>query len=559
MDALTIPRTHVIEVSYVLRVSLITGSLSHNVSVDLPFTIINAFSTDGLPVPPPAGLLTGSLKLPKDVPVSFLFETSHAANTEKNDLQSWVFPRGSPPEVSTLPRDYILDWTQRTSTNASDDTGVGPTKLDITKEASLFQDESRAFPELFDTSTSSGSVTHLITQLESDIERDGNIIEPNHAHRSIPSVDYMHQRTPELSSSSKPAPSRHRVTFLTPTQSSVSKAGRDHQGSINGPGRVQFHATTDPMCSRASMRKISSRSGEILVKANAQIPQNKDIWSSDDADAILESIRMDNYGFNSYEPDSPNYGQEVIIGRRLTGFHTASTLSSEPWSTSAASTRDYQSVASADHPSFETPGKTERLVPLPRPATISLGPGLQYHHAQDPELLSEDTPRAGVVPRFQPEIISGSVQVSASRAALIPTISSPMLAKSQSAHVAGSPVNQYRRLLPQQTITAFRPGDTARSVSHLSPEEKRTMNVGRAPWKTKWDQSATLIPYHSAEAGSNSRPSDSRIKHVHLRSRSTPQPQDEPNHNAPASQGTVRSRIAALEERSRSRPFSAHS
>ncbi|KAF8602289.1 E set domain-containing protein, partial [Ceratobasidium sp. AG-I] len=53
-DALTILRTHVIEVTYVLRVSLVTGSLSSNVSVDLPFNIVNAISTDGLPVPPPS-------------------------------------------------------------------------------------------------------------------------------------------------------------------------------------------------------------------------------------------------------------------------------------------------------------------------------------------------------------------------------------------------------------------------------------------------------------------------------------------------------------------------
>ncbi|KAG9077272.1 hypothetical protein FS749_010855, partial [Ceratobasidium sp. UAMH 11750] len=72
-DALTVHRTHIIEISYTLRVTLVTGSLSSNVSVDLPFRIVNAISTDGLPVPPPPGLLIGGLKLPKEVPVSFTF------------------------------------------------------------------------------------------------------------------------------------------------------------------------------------------------------------------------------------------------------------------------------------------------------------------------------------------------------------------------------------------------------------------------------------------------------------------------------------------------------
>ncbi|CAE6367992.1 unnamed protein product [Rhizoctonia solani] len=208
IDALTVYRTHVIEISYVLRVSLVTGSLSSNVSVDLPFVVINALSTDGIPTPPPLGLLTGSLKLPKDVPILFSFKPPRAKDNANLDLRTWSFPHASPRDVIPMLRDDILDWTKQTPAHAP----------------------LRASPRIGDASTPLESVSNLITQFESDLDDFGHMASADQERRSVRFACQTYDRSPPGSGTLKaPSSAKHRVTFATPTQSNTSGVNLDFQ------------------------------------------------------------------------------------------------------------------------------------------------------------------------------------------------------------------------------------------------------------------------------------------------------------------------------------------
>ncbi|CAE7132376.1 unnamed protein product [Rhizoctonia solani] len=557
LDALTVPRTHIIEISYVLRVSLVTGSLSPNVFVDLPFVIINALSTDGIPVPPPPGLLTGSLKLPKDTPVLFSFKPLGAKDSKNLDLRTWSFPRASPQETNLLPRDYILDWTKQTSAHAD----PSPIRSDFTQGSDSLPVRSLESPRLGDTSTTLESVSNFIAQLESDLDSVGHAAS-DQERRSVRFAHQNDKRGPGVSSILKTSSSaKHRVTFVTPTQSTSFNA----HSATQVPGDNTWPHSSDiggdsGLHQQPPVKKLRLRDdGAVLVNPE------KDIWSSDDADAILNSIHLDSRGFSAYGPDNLDHAQEIIVKRPLPGASTASTSSSEPWSSEGTST-DYRSSMDQRSSGFEGPSPDDQRPPtLVRRREISSAPGSQYGHGQRSEsFLTEDTPRAGAIRRFQPEIVAGTVQTPASRGTLVSVISSPMLAKSQSAHVVGSPVNQYRRFVPQSF--GMSPGEGSSTATHdgpqLSVKEKRKLNAGRTPWKTQWDLSAISIPSESTQASLQSprqMDDDIRASRIHLRTRSTPQPREEQNLDVAPSQNTVRSRIAALEERSRGRPFSSYS
>lgn len=60
LDALTIPRSRLLEINYVLRVTANTGSLSSDVFVELPVTVINFFSLFPPPVPSSTHLAAAS-------------------------------------------------------------------------------------------------------------------------------------------------------------------------------------------------------------------------------------------------------------------------------------------------------------------------------------------------------------------------------------------------------------------------------------------------------------------------------------------------------------------
>ncbi|CUA67374.1 Putative cyclic nucleotide-gated ion channel 19 [Rhizoctonia solani] len=557
IDALTVSRTHVIEISYVLRVSLVTGSLSPNVFVDLPFVVINALSTDGLPVPPPPGLLTGSLKLPKDTPVLFSFKPPRTQDNKNLDLRTWSFPRTSPQETSLLPRDYILDWTKQTA-----HADPSPIKSDFTQGSDSLPVRSRGSPRLDDTSTTLESVSNFITQLESDLDSVGHAVGADKERRSVRFAHQSNERGSEVSGILKaPSSAKHqrlRGLILGATQSrtfdsySASREPTDttlaHHSDIGADSALQ---------KLPPVKKLRPRDNDpVLV-----IPDN-DIWSSDDADAILGSINLDNQVFSAYDRSDFDHTQEIIVDRPPPGVNTASTLSSEPWSSEATST-GYQSSTDQRSSRFAAPSPNDGRPPsLLRRQEISSAPASRYSYGQRSEpFFAEDTPRAGSIRKFQPEIVTGTAQMSASRATLVPAISSPMLAKSQSAYVIGSPVNQYRRFVPQSFGVPLR--EEGPTTTHGSPQmtvkEKRKLNAGRTPWKTQWDQGATSVSRESTGTGSQSSiENDIRTSRIHLRTRSTPQPREEQNRDATLSQSTVRSRIAALEERSRGRPYSSY-
>ncbi|KAJ1302584.1 hypothetical protein OPQ81_002901 [Rhizoctonia solani] len=523
IDALTIPRTHVVEISYVLRVSLVTGSLSPNVFVDLPFVIINAISTDGLPVPPPPGLLIGSLKLPKDTPVLFSFKAPRARDNKSIDLRTWSFPRSSPKETSLLPRDYILDWTRQTSAHAlsNHEAEPNPSRSDFTQGPNSLATQSQASPRLYDTSTTLESVTNFITQLESDLDGVGHIVGADQEHRS---VRFAHQSSEQSSGIF-----RHSQGALL-DQTSISREliedTATHHSDVGGHTGLE---------QQTLVKKFKFRDdGPVLVNPD------KDIWSSDDADAILSSIHPDSRGFSNYGSNDLDHSQEVVVKRSFPGACTTSASSSEPWS-SEASTTDYQSSADQRSPYMKY---------LQR-----LGLNTAKDKASIPSIRG-DTPRAGSIRRFQPEIVASAVQRLASRATIVPGITSPILAKSQSAHVVGSPINQYRRFVAQSFVIPSRDGDSAATQdrSQMFSKERRKLNAGHTPWRSQWNQNVT-----STRLPSSYVDSDTQTSRIHLRTHSTPQPRDEQNVHTVPSQSTVRSRIAALEERSRGRPFSSYS
>ncbi|KAH7338769.1 hypothetical protein B0J17DRAFT_613988 [Rhizoctonia solani] len=559
IDALTVPRTHVIEISYVLRVSLVTGSLSPNVFVDLPFVVINALSTDGLPVPPPPGLLTGSLKLPKDTPVLFSFKASRSKDNKNLDLRTWSFPRASPQETSLLPRDYILDWTKRTSAHAACEADPSPVRSDFTHRSSSLPVQSQPSPRSHGASTTLDSVSNFITQLESDLDNVGTAASADQERRS---VRFAHQSIERGSGDPSilraPSSVKHRVTFVTPTQPHVF----DSDPASQEPAEVALLHYSDVGVDSGLQQQPLAKEFKSRDDKPALINPDKDIWSSDDADAILSSIHLDSQGFNTYVHSGLDYSQEVVVGRPFPGLYTASTSSSDPWS-SEATTTDYQSSSDQRSSRLEASNPEDSRPPtLYRRQEISSAPGSQYGHGRYPEsFIAEDTPRAGSIRRFQPAITTGTVKTPASRATLVPATSSPMLAKSQSAHVVGSPVNQYRRFVPQLFAMPSREGDP--TVVQYSPQMtskgKRKLNAGRTPWRPRWDKSVITIPGDPASPGPRYVDSDTRSSRVHLRTRSTPQPREEQDMDIASSQSTVRSRIAALEERSRGRPHSSYS
>ncbi|CAE6507509.1 unnamed protein product [Rhizoctonia solani] len=561
IDALTVPRTHVIEISYVLRVSLVTGSLSPNVFVDLPFVVINALSTDGLPVPPPPGLLAGSLKLPKDTPVLFSFKAPRSKDNENLDLRTWSFPRASPQETSLLPRDYILDWTKQTPAHATCDVDPSPIRTDFTHRSSSVPVQSQASPRLHDASTTLESVSNFITQLESDLDSIGHGPGADQERRSVRFAHQSIERGSEVSSILKaPSSVKHRVTFVTPNQSNAFDSGPTSQEPVDNASLHYSDVGADPgLQQHPPTKKFKLQDNEPVLVNPAT-----DIWSSDDADAILSSIHLDSQSFSTYVPNGLDCSQEVVVGRSFPRLYTASTSSSEPWS-SEATTTDYQS-STDQRSSLEasSPGDG-RLPTLYRRQEISSAPGSQYGYGRYSEsFIAEDTPRARSIRRFQPAVITGTVKTSASRATLVPAITSPMLAKSQSAHVVGSPVNHYRRFVPQSFTMSPREGDptAVRDSPQVPFKENRKLNAGRTPWRSRWGDNAIAIPCDPASPGAQgSRYADSDIRssHIHLRTRSTPQPREEQNLDTTSSKSTVRSRIAALEERSRERPHSSYS
>ncbi|KAF8684510.1 Arrestin (or S-antigen), C-terminal domain [Rhizoctonia solani] len=555
IDALTVPRTHIIEISYVLRVSLITGSLSSNVSVDLPLVIINALSTDGIPTPPPPGLLTGSLKLPKDAPVLFSFKTPRTKDNANIDLRTWSYPHASPRETSPFPRDYILDWTKRTSAHPPCETDPSPIRSDYTHGSISLPVSARASPRIGDTSTTSESVSNLITQLESDLDSIGQTVSADQERRSVRFAHQNDKRDPSASDTLKARSStKHRVTFMMPIQLDAD------MGSVFPPS-----SEYSPQVSSGTGHYTGLRQQPLVKKLNPQdrepisVNPDKDIWTSDDADAILNSIRPDTQTFCTSSLSSLSHTQEIVADRPSSGLYTASTSTStsEPWSSSGTTT-DCHSGTDHYYSRFDAPGPGFRNPPARYDLQdISSAPGSQSSDRQRAEsLLTEDTPRAGSVRRFQPELIAGAIQMSASRATLVSAASSPMLAKSQSAYVIGSPVNQYRRFVPQNFAVPPREGTsvTPPGKTQLSSKEKRKLNAEHTPWKTHWDKSVASIR-HSPRQLDN----DLRTSRIHLRAHSTPQPRENQDMGIAPSQSTVRSRIAALEERSRGRPSSSYS
>ncbi|CAE6458572.1 unnamed protein product [Rhizoctonia solani] len=563
IDALTVPRTHVIEISYVLRVSLVTGSLSSNTSVDLPLVIINALSTDGIPIPPPPGLLTGSLKLPRDAPISFSFKAPRAKDNANLDLRTWSFPHASPRETTQLPRDYILNWTKQTSAHPFCEIDSSPIRSDFTHGSISLPVSAQVSPQIRDTSTTLQSVSNFITQLESDLDGVGHVASADQERRSVRFAHQSHDRGPSISGTLKaPSSAKHRVTFVTPTQSDTPDVDSDSQPPTED--LLPLPSDVGPnlgLRQQPPVKKPKLQEDQVIF-----VNPDKDIWTSDDADAILNSIRLDSQTFGAYDLNGRSHTQEVVVDRPSSGLHTASTSTSEPWSSSGGTTTDYQSSGDPYYSRSDAPGPGGRHPSARyRQPNISSAPASQYGERHCVESsLTEDTPRAGSVKRFQPEFVTSDIQMSASRATLVPAISGPMLAKSQSAYVVGSPVNQYRRFVAQNfAISSHEGGSTVPPGDpQLSSKEKRKLNAGRTPWKTQWDRTDTSIRKQSTDLGlrsSRQLDNDLQSSHIDLRTRSTPEPREDQDMDISSSQSTVRSRIAALEERSRGRPFSSYS
>ncbi|KAG8702841.1 hypothetical protein FRC08_003216 [Ceratobasidium sp. 394] len=154
---------------------------------------------------------------------------------------------------------------------------------------------------------------------------------------------------------------------------------------------------------------------------------------------------------------------------------------------------------------------------------------------------------------------------------MVPTISSPMLAKSQSAHVVGSPVNQYRRFSPQLVASAQLGDDYSKATTdaHVVSAQARAMD-GQSTIQAVTGERNAIVASDSVGHSARLPASSSTLvvtpdTKAHLRSRSGPEPSGERASNTSAvisdniTKSTVRSRVAALEERSRSRPVSQYS
>lgn len=556
-----------------LRVSLVTGSLSSNVSVDLPFNIINAISTDGLPIPPPPGLLVGGLKLPKDVPVSFSFQDHLGRDQNSIDLPSWTYPHSTQSQNVTLPLEVIVDWTKKTSASTSDEEEPSRTAQDFTN-ARLSMTARPRTSRLSDTShrlsnppsVTTESMTRLFSELESDL---GTSVAGE--CRSVRFAHDGRQRSSTCSGILKHSSLvKQRVAFLTPEHDNSPTMSMVPSVSHEDPGLHTLGSELGSNCSKQSTLRrfvpgvhdpIRTQSGDIIPR----VRQHEDAWTSDDADEILKSISMDGESFNSYDASRLSQGQELVVKERIVGPTTGTLLFPEPWPESATSSSTHPSSGSYQS-SFEIPREhAGGLTNDPRsPDAISEVDSQTYFASRPSSLLKDDTPRARSVPRFHPEIVTAPIQPSHSRATMVPSVSSPMLAKSQSAHVVGSPVNLYRRFSPSQHMQVNALEDKLQRLSsQLSPEETRTMGAGRTPWKPTWEHSllATASSLHDV---SPSGPKPNTVRNAHLRSQSGPNSR-ESNYSSGGSgsehvsRSTVRSRIAALEERSRSRPVSEYS
>ncbi|QRV94961.1 arrestin [Ceratobasidium sp. AG-Ba] len=549
-DALTVPRTHIIGISYVLRVTLVTGSLSSNVSVDLPISIINAISTDGLPVPPPPGLLVGGLKLPKDVPVSFTFNTSNKYPQISLDTRNWNSSNEVPVKPGGLQSQEVLGWTKRTSDGATtpDQLNSRGTHMDliVRRRASQTCRDGKTLPELADTMTPGDSMSRLMSELEYDLNT------PRQEFDHYSSQVYSTAGSRTLKSQSM----KHRVKFLTP-RTSDSRATEERTALDNDTQTAPNNYNIAGLSKVPSSRRFALREDiNISAKSNRYARRTMDVWDDDDADEVLRSIPMGTGGFDS------TAGQDIMTSTSISGPITGSSMSSDPWSASGSSYS--QPSASYQSSTFET--SPEERPEFLYSRSYSMHPGLKVRTDLD-SISMDDTPRAGSVARFQPEIVDGGVQTSSSRATVVPMISSPMLARSLSAHVVGSPVNQYRRLSPQ-LIDVSRTGDQFSGIP---------IDVGDVCAARPRPASNSVATGHNGIAGSGTTrhsifppPSNSTLTVVpdtkaHLRSRSGPQPRKDSSSNADVSgphaptKSMVRSRIAALEERSRSRPMSEYS
>ncbi|KAG9087980.1 hypothetical protein FRC06_002276 [Ceratobasidium sp. 370] len=548
-DALTIQRTHVIEISYTLRVTLVTGSLSSNVSVDLPLRIINAISTDGLPVPPPPGLLVGGLKLPKEIPVSFTFDASPKHTTP--DLQRWSSPSEESSKTSGLQERGVLAWTKHTS---DDPLEVGSGSPGSGGNASRFERTSQAntSSQLYDGLAPGDSMSRLMSELEFDLNPRDRL--PSH-HSS--------QRSSVAGSSIlKPASStKHRVTFLTPKTANTHTM--EESTTMQRDAKHSVPENQDPTRypkEPSSRRFTLEDNGSVRAQPGQLVRRATDTWNDDDADEVLRSIRMDDGRFDSYHSIQ---GQDLVLNGRASGPVTGSSMSSDPWSATGSS---YSQPSASYHSSgFET-----------SPEQYS-GP---YSHSYSTKSISksqmdlaskDETPRAGSVARFHPEIVTTVIRASSSRATMVPTISSPMLAKSQSAHVIGSPVNQYRRFSPQLVASTQLGDDGSKAITdaHVVSEETHATG-GQSTIRAVMGERSAIVASDSVRHSvllppSGSTPAVAPDTMAHLRSRSGPEPSGDRASDTSATisgsvtKSTVRSRIAALEERSRSRPVSQYS
>ncbi|KAG8744642.1 hypothetical protein FRC10_009675 [Ceratobasidium sp. 414] len=552
-DSLTVHRTHIIEISYTLRVTLVTGSLSSNVSVDLPFRIINAISTDGLPTPPPPGLLIGGLKLPKEVPVSFTFDASPKHATL--DLQRWSSRSEESTKTSGLQEQEASAWTKHTSDGLVE-VGSGspgsrgePSRFGLTSQVAQ---EANTSYRLFDGIAPGDSMSRLMSELEYDLNAEGH--PPSH---------YSSQRSSVAGSGIlKPVSStKHRVTFLTPKTANAHTM--EEGAAMRRDAKQPVLENQDP--SRYPKEPSSRRfaledSGPVRVQPGQLVHQATDTWNDDDADEVLRSIRMHDGGFGSYRSSQ---GQELALNGRISGPVTGSSISSDPWSASGSSYS--QPSASYQGSGFDT--SPEQYVG-PHPHSY---PTKSISKSQVDLASKDETPRAGSVARFRPEIVTAPIRTSSSRATMVPTISSPMLAKSQSAHVIGSPVNQYRRFSPQLVASAQLGEDCVKATAdvHVVSEGARATS-GQSAIRAVTGERNAVVTSDSVRHSVLLPPSGSALTVVpdtkaHLRSRSGPEPSGDGASNTSAAisdtptKSTVRSRIAALEERSRSRPISQYS
>ncbi|KAG8684165.1 hypothetical protein FRC09_015566 [Ceratobasidium sp. 395] len=422
--------------------------------------------------------------------------------------------------------------------------------LDRASQVSQISQDTRSSYQLFDGISPGDSVSRLMSQVEDGFNTQEQL--PGHQPSQRNSV--------AGSNILKPAPSaKHRVTFLTPKtanaramqESSAMSREIDH----SSPGTVHLKEPS-------SRRFILEGSRSTRARPDQAMPQLMDTWNDEDADEVLRSLRMDEGGFDSFHSSQ---GQELVLNGRVSGPITGSSGSSDPWSARSGSS---YSQPSASYPSsvFETSPEQD--------TDISYGGSYSMKSNSKPHLDSmskDETPRAGSVARFRPEIVTGPIRASSSRAALIPSISSPMLAKSQSAHVIGSPANQYRRFSPQIATVAQLGEDQPKSAGNIHTASAEAGHVGeQSTIREVTGERSAMVASGSARHSVLLPPSSSTLTvapdaQAHLRSRSVPEPSG--GHPGSATvltsdatpKSTVRSRVAALEERSRSRPISQYS